>query len=88
MNFFLSKLAEGFDMPRGGIDLGRLLGGHADCRAPVTGPVKEALEDAMKALKGSGIWRSRGLGLDLAYPALVMAKDEAILKWKKATAPA
>lgn len=83
----IEELAMGFDNPWG-ITLGRLLGGHADGQWSVTGPVKEALEGAMRAMNGSGIWRSpreRGLGA-LSYPALFTAKDEAILKWKRTTA--
>lgn len=65
-----------------------LLGNHEEMDSPLPDWLTEALNDTMRALNGSGIWRSprgRGIGA-LPYEALFTAKDAALARWNKTTA--
>lgn len=55
--------------------------------APLTGPLAEALETALKSMNGSGVFRSpksRGVGAD-AYRSEVRAADTAVDRWRRET---
>ena len=82
----IMEMASNLDQTSGGgIIIGRLLGDHSD--HPVSGALAEALNKSLKAMNGSGIWRSprgRGVG-SYAYDALFSAEDEATQRWQRAT---
>lgn len=64
-----------------------LLGDHdAPGRIPA-GPLRDALDEALAQMDGSGIWRlprRRGVGA-AAYDALVTARDERLERWQRST---
>lgn len=71
----------------------RLIGGHNDARGaleslgPLPDALREAVERALKAMNGDGIWRSpreRGIGAS-AYQAAVQAADVRVAKWRRET---
>ena len=71
----------------------RLIGGHQQAngvvigRDPMPDPLREALEHALKAMNGDGIWRSpreRGIGA-AASQAVVKAADVAVERWRRET---
>jgi hypothetical protein len=79
------EMAAGLDKKLAGtIFIGGLLGDHSD--HPVRGALAEALDESLKTMNGTGIWRSprRGVGT-LAYEALFTANDEAMARWQRAT---
>ncbi len=61
--------------------------GISDASATSTGPLADALDTALKAMNGSGIFRSpkaRGIGVD-AYRNEVRAADTAVDRWRRET---
>lgn len=77
-----------FDLEAQGTgDIGDLLGNHQDQGRTLPDELKDALEEAMKEMNGSGIWRepgSRGVGAH-PYEALFTGKDEPMLRWERKT---
>ena len=77
-----------FTLEKGGMgEIGDLLGNHADPDGELSDVLKEALEDSMKEMNGSGIWRSpgsRGVGAN-PYEALFTEKDEPMRCWERKT---
>jgi len=77
-----------FILESGGLgEIGDLLGNHADLRGECSEELKEALDESMKQMNGSGIWRnpgSRGVGAN-PYEALFTGKDEPMRKWERKT---
>jgi len=68
-------------------DIGDLLGNHQDPGRALPDELKDALEEAMKEMNGSGIWRepgSRGIGAN-PYEALFTGKDESVRRWERKT---
>jgi len=69
----------------GGID--DLLGNHQDAGQELSHELRGALEESLKQMNGSGIWRepaSRGAGTN-PYEALFTGKDEPMLRWERKT---
>ncbi len=69
------------------IDSGGLLGNHRELGGQLEGSLREGVEQAMKEMNGSGIWRSpqsAGVGAN-PYQALFSERDEALTRWKKKT---
>jgi hypothetical protein len=69
----------------GGID--DLLGNHQDDGQALSEELREALEESLKQMNGSGIWRepaSRGVGAN-PYEALFTGQDEQMLRWERKT---
>jgi hypothetical protein len=63
------------------------LGNHDDLGRPLPDELQDALEQSMREMNGSGIWRapkSRGVGAN-PYEALFVAKDEPIRRWRNRT---
>ena len=59
----------------------------AEATTLLTGPLAEALDTALKAMNGSGVFRSpkgRGIGAD-AYRSEVRGSDTAVDKWRRET---
>ena len=81
----IMEMAVGLEKDCGGVfDKNRLLGDHAD--HPISGTLAQALDESLKAMNGSGIWRSphaRGVGPQ-AYEALFSAKGAAQERWRRA----
>jgi len=70
-----------------GIEIGDLLGDHEEFDRALPEELQEALEEAMREMNGSGIWRepkTRGIGAN-PYEALFTAKNEPLLRWQKKT---
>lgn len=68
-------------------DIGDLLGNHQEMDQLLPEELVQALDQSMKEMNGTGIWRnpkSRGIGAN-PYEALVNAKDEPIRRWQKKT---
>jgi len=64
-----------------------LLGNHHDMDRALPDDMQAALDEAMREMNGSGIWReprSRGVGAN-PYAALFSEKDERMERWKIAT---
>lgn len=64
-----------------------LLGDHESLGRPLQGGLADALDQAMKQMNGSGIWRSpkgRGIGAN-PYEGLFAAKNERLVKWRRRT---
>lgn len=76
------------------IDIGvveRLIGNHSEDDEPQQstpiGALAEALDEALRAMNGDGVWRSprdRGIGAN-EYETAVEGKNEAIEQWKRKT---
>ena len=67
-------------------DHDHLAGGTSEV-ATLTGPLADALDTALKAMNGSGVFRSpkgRGIGAE-AYRSEVRAADTAVDKWRRET---
>lgn len=63
------------------------LGNHYDLGRPLPDDLQDALEQSMREMNGSGIWRapkSRGVGAN-PYEALFVAKDEPMRRWRNRT---
>jgi hypothetical protein len=64
-----------------------LLGNHQDADQALSDELREALEESLKQMNGSGIWRepaSRGVGAN-PYEALFTGKDGPMLRWERKT---
>ncbi len=62
-----------------------LLGDHDALGRPVSGPMAEALGEALRTMNGSGVWRylrSRGMGAN-PYEALVTASGDRLDRWRR-----
>ena len=68
-------------------DTSRLLGNHEDLGEPIPEILQDALGRSLKAMNGSGIWRSpKGRGIGTAgYETVVTEQDIALDHWKKST---
>jgi Zn-dependent protease with chaperone function len=67
-------------------DHDRLAGGTSEA-ATLAGPLADALDTALKAMNGSGVFRSpkgRGVGVE-AYRSEVRAADTAVGRWRRET---
>jgi hypothetical protein len=77
-----------FILASGGLDsISRYLGNHDDLGRPLPDELQNALEQTMKEMNGSGVWRSpasRGIGTN-PYEALFVAKDEPMRRWRNRT---
>lgn len=79
----IRELAESFGFIQ--ISLGLLLGNHTVGTRPLPKDLEEALNDSLRAMNGSGIWRApkaRGVGAH-SYETLFTAKDEAVAGWRR-----
>jgi hypothetical protein len=68
-------------------DYNRLLGNHDDVGLRLPDALKDALEQALKTMNGSGIWRSpksRGVG-GPPVDAVVSAANEPLERWRRRT---
>jgi hypothetical protein len=64
-----------------------LLGNHDDIGDELPEKLQDALDEAMREMNGSGIWRepqSRGIGAN-PYQALFTGRNEPLLRWQKKT---
>jgi len=76
----LFKLKRG--LPEG---FGDLLGDHENLGKPLPEGLRKALEEALRQMNGSGIWRSpksRGIGAN-PYEALFTAQNEPMRRWER-----
>jgi hypothetical protein len=77
-----------FVLAPGGLDsLHGYLGNHDDLGRPLPGELREALDQSLREMNGSGIWRSpksRGVATN-PYEALFVAKDEPMRRWRNRT---
>jgi len=77
-----------FILESGGLgNIGDLLGNHEDLNGEFPEVLKEALDESMKQMNGSGIWRnpgSRGIGAN-PYEALFTGKNEPMQQWERKT---
>lgn len=77
-----------FDLERGSCgDVGDLLGNHDEFGSDLPGKLEDALDECMREMNGSGIWRSpksRGVGAN-PYEALFTEKNEPMRRWEKRT---
>ena len=77
-----------FILAPGGLDsVDGYLGNHDDLGRPLPDELQDALEQSMREMNGSGIWRapkSRGVGAN-PYEALFVAKDEPMRRWRNRT---
>lgn len=67
--------------------IGDLLGDHDGVGGPLPDGLREALEEALKQMNGSGIWRSprdRGVGAN-ACEALFASRDDPLRRWQRKT---
>jgi hypothetical protein len=80
--------ASPFILAPGGLEsLHGYLGNHDDLGRPLPDELQDALEQSMREMNGSGIWRapkSRGVGAN-PYEALFVAKDEPMRRWRNMT---
>ena len=81
-------MAGPFVLAPGGLDsIDGYLGNHDDLGRPLPGELQDALEQSMREMNGSGVWRSpksRGVGAN-PYEALFVAKDEPMRRWRNRT---
>ena len=81
-------MAGPFILAPGGLDsIDGYLGNHDDLGRPLPGELQDALEQSMREMNGSGVWRSpksRGVGAN-PYEALFVAKDEPMRRWRNRT---
>jgi predicted metal-dependent peptidase len=64
-----------------------LIGNHDGVSVPVSGALADAVEDALRQMNGSGIWRSpdgQGVGA-YEYRSLVTDVDEKMVRWQAQT---
>ena len=77
-----------FVLAPGGLDsIDGYLGNHDDLGRPLPGELQDALEQSLREMNGSGVWRSpksRGVGAN-PYEALFVAKDEPMRRWRNRT---
>ena len=77
-----------FVLAPGGLDsVDGYLGNHDDLGRPLPDELQDALEQSMREMNGSGVWRSpksRGVGAN-PYEALFVAKDEPMRRWRNRT---
>lgn len=76
-----------FELVPGDEAFERLLGNHEDLEERLPESLKDALDQAMTTMNGSGIWRSpksRGVGAS-AYDAAVTAIDDPLERWRRRT---
>ena len=77
-----------FVLAPGGLDsIDGYLGNHDDLGRPLPDELQDALEQSMREMNGSGVWRSpksRGVGAN-PYEALFVAKDEPMRRWRNRT---
>ena len=77
-----------FILASGGLDsIDGYLGNHDDLGRPLPGELQDALEQSMREMNGSEVWRSpksRGVGAN-PYEALFVAKDEPMRRWRNRT---
>jgi len=83
------RLASGSGVLTGeGIEaIGDLLGNHDELGQEFPQELKDALDESLKQMNGSGIWREpwlRGIGAN-PYEALFTGKDEAVEQWCRKT---
>ena len=80
--------AGSFILVPGGLDsVDGYLGNHDDLGRPLPGELQNALEQSLREMNGSGVWRSpklRGVGTN-PYEALFVAKDEPMRRWRNRT---
>lgn len=80
--------ASPFVLEPGGLDsTDGYLGNHDDLGRGLPGELRDALEQSMREMNGSGIWRSPkscGVGAN-PYEALFIAKDEPMRRWRNRT---
>ena len=81
-------MAGPFILAPGGLDsIDGYLGNHDDLGRPLPGELQDALEQSLREMNGSGVWRSpksRGVGAN-PYEALFVAKDEPMRRWRNRT---
>ena len=81
-------MAGPFILAPGGLDsVDGYLGNHDDLGRPLPGELQDALEQSLREMNGSGVWRSpksRGVGAN-PYEALFVAKDEPMRRWRNRT---
>jgi len=81
-------MAGPFALASGGLDsTDGYLGNHDDLGRALPGELQDALEQSMREMNGSGVWRSpksRGVGAN-PYEALFVAKDEPMRRWRNRT---
>ena len=81
-------MAGPFILAPGGLDsVDGYLGNHDDLGRSLPGELQDALEQSMREMNGSGVWRSpksRGVGAN-PYEALFVAKDEPMRRWRNRT---
>jgi hypothetical protein len=73
--------------PSGLDSISRCLGNHDDLGRPLPDELRDALEQSMREMNGSGVWRSprsRGVATN-PYEALFVAKDEPMRRWRNRT---
>ena len=77
-----------FDLQGGLPDgIGDLLGDHDTLDRPLPQELQDALDDALRQMNGSNIWRSpkdRGVGAN-PYEALFVARNEPMRRWERKT---
>jgi len=77
-----------FVLAPGGLDsIDGCLGNHEDLGRPLPGELQEALDQSLREMNGSGVWRapkSRGVGTN-PYEALFVAKDVPMRRWRNRT---
>jgi hypothetical protein len=76
-----------FELTPGAPGVERLLGNHDDADQRTSGALANALDQAMRTMNGSGIWRApkdRGVGA-AAYEALIAGSDDPLERWRRRT---
>ena len=81
-------MADPFILAPGGLDsIDGYLGNHDDLGHSLPDELQNALEQSLREMNGSGVWRSpklRGVGAN-PYEALFVAKDEPMRRWRNRT---
>ena len=81
-------MAGPFILAPGGLDsIDGYLGNHDDLGHSLPDELHDALEQSLREMNGSGVWRSpksRGVGAN-PYEALFVAKDEPMRRWRNRT---
>jgi hypothetical protein len=77
-----------FVLAPGGLDsIDGYLGNHDDLSRPLPNDLRDALDQSLKEMNGSGVWRSpksRGVGAN-PYEALFTGQSEAMRRWHNST---